>query len=482
LNNRRDVPTGNVTIVPLTEHLQDERFTMRQVLWLVILSTVVACPAIVAAADAAIQIAVFEADITPPLGAPLCDALVVPAKEIVDPLKARGVVLLSAEQPIVLCACDWVGIGNSGYDQFREALAAAAGTTRERVAVHCLHQHDAPGCDFAADELLIPYGLGNKIFDVAFARAAIGRVAEAVTTSLKRARPVTHVGYGKGKVEQVASNRRVPGPDGNVKYVRYSATKDPVIRAEPEGTIDPYVHLVSFWNGDQPLASLTYYATHPQSYYGQGGVSCDFPGLARGIRDREQPEAFHVHFDGAGGNVTAGKYNDGSPENRPLLAARLAAGMKTAWEATRKDRINRDQVAWKVRAVALPAAERLESKELERTIGDEKAELRVRLQAARGLAWLRRCTAGEKIDIGCLQVGPIAVLHMPGELFVEYQLAAQQLRPGAPVIMAAYGDYGPGYIGLADSYSKGGYETGPVSRVAPGVEDVLMSAMRELLK
>src|SRR5579872_1097063 len=85
--------------------------------------------------EVVLKIAVFEADVTPPIGAPLCDALVPPAKEIVDPLKARGVVLLSAEKPVVLCALDWVGIGNSGYDQFREGLARAAGTTRERVAV-----------------------------------------------------------------------------------------------------------------------------------------------------------------------------------------------------------------------------------------------------------------------------------------------------------------------------------------------------------
>src|SRR5262245_8224363 len=159
--------------------------------------------------DIPLKIALFQADVTPPLGAPLCDALVPPAKEIVDRLSARGVVLLSADKPVVLCAVDWVGIGNSGYDAFREALARAAGTTRERVAVHCLHQHDAPGCDFAADELLVPLGLGNKLFDVSFAHTAIGRIAEALKTSLGQARVVTHVGYGRGKVEQVASNRRV---------------------------------------------------------------------------------------------------------------------------------------------------------------------------------------------------------------------------------------------------------------------------------
>ena len=49
-------------------------------------------------------------------------------------------------------------------------------------------------------------------------------------------------------------------------------------------------------------------------------------------------------------------------------------------------------------------------------------------------------------------------------------------------MLAAYGDYGMGYIGTTIAYSQGGYETGPVSRVAPEVEDVLMRGMRELLK
>jgi hypothetical protein len=64
-------------------------------------------------------------------------------------------------------------------------------------------------------------------------------------------------------------------------------------------------------------------------------------------------------------------------------------------------------------------------------------------------------------------MGPAVVLHMPGELFVEYQLAAQRMRPDRLVCMAAYGDYGPGYIGTEIAYSEGGYETGEASRVAP---------------
>jgi len=64
---------------------------------------------------------------------------------------------------------------------------------------------------------------------------------------------------------------------------------------------------------------------------------------------------------------------------------------------------------------------------------------------------------------------------------VEYQLAAQKMRPDLRVMMAAYGQYAPGYIGTKISYSQGGYETGRVSRVAPEVEEVLLKTMRSLL-
>jgi hypothetical protein len=98
------------------------------------------------------------------------------------------------------------------------------------------------------------------------------------------------------------------------------------------------------------------------------------------------------------------------------------------------------------------------------------------------LAWLDREEARHPILLGLLRIGDIRILHMPGELFVEYQLAAQQMRAGKPVLMAAYGDYGPGYIGTDVAYTQGGYEVGQgVSRVGPGVETVLMEGMRRLL-
>ena len=428
-----------------------------------------------------LQIATFQVDATPPIGDPLCFGLCESASRVDDRLTARGLILFNAGRPIVLCAVDWVEIAGQGYDQICADLARAVGTDVGRVALHTLHQHDTPGYNPGAEQILVANGLGGRLYGARFVSTFRGRLAAAVTQALTQARPVTHLGIGRGKVEKVASNRRVLGPDGKVTYGRMSSCRVPEAIAAPEGTIDPYVTLLSLWNGNKPLASITYYATHPQSYYCKGGVSADFVGAARAIREAALPDVAHIHFNGAGGNVAAGKYNDGSPANRPVLAGRVAEGMKRAWDATEKIPVSAEQVRWSSISVRLPLHPRLQEAKLLAEVRDAKLPEKQRTRAARDLSWVRLPATTRQTPLQLLDFGKACVLHMPGELFVEYQLAAQSMRPDATVAMAAYGDCGPGYIGTRAAYSEGGYETGEVSLVAPEVEDVLMKAMRRLL-
>lgn len=435
-----------------------------------------------AAADEAkpLKAGLFSIDVSPTVGKPLAYD---PTKGTEDPLSFKGVVLIGDDKPIVLGAIDWIGVANDGQKMFREAIAEAAGTTVDRVEVHALHQHDAPSCDPSAHALLEPLGIADEFLDIDLARDAVARSAEAVKKAVAEARPVSHVGLGEGIVEKVASNRRVMGPDGKVAHVRWSATKAPEIRAAPEGTIDPKLKMISLWDGEEPIVAMTFYATHPQSYYRTGLASADFPGIARDQR-QEATGIPHIHFNGASGNITAGKYNDGATENRQILADRVRAGMDKAWEATVKSPIKAADLDWKVVPVALPIDPRLDEEELEKTVNNEEAPSRQRYVAARCLVWLRRCKNGETVNTSRLSLGDKGrALFMPGELFVEYQLAAQKLRPDLFVAMAAYGEYGPGYIGTKEAYSQGGYETQVrVSRTAPEVEDVLNEAIAELLK
>lgn len=422
-----------------------------------------------------LRLATFDVDATPPVGSLL----------VYDPmintwdmgLRARGVVLLGAGQPIVMCAIDWIGIGNGSQDEFRFALAEAAGTIPDRVVVHTVHQHDAPVCDFSGEQLLKNAGLNPLNLNSNFARDVMHRLEIAVRYSLEHSQKITHVGFGEAPVFQVASNRRLLGPDGRVRATRSSTCKDPALRAEPEGIIDPMVSVVSFWNADSAIAVMSYYAVHPQSYYRTGQANPDFPGIARFYRQLAVPGALHVHFNGAGGNISAGKYNDGSKENRGILAERLADGMKRAWEATIREPITSDEIKWTLEPVALPPAKYLEKLQSEIKMQDTTL-LRI---YSRQLAWIQRCQAGKKINVDCLTLGRARILYLPGELCIEYQLAAKAERKDLFVAVAAYGDFGPGYICTAIAYTQGGYEDGPASNVSPEVESVLMRAIRKLL-
>src|SRR5260221_10825760 len=88
-----------------------------------------------------LRVATFDVDATPPVGSMMAYDPVTNHWEL--GLRARGIVLLGAGEPIVLCAVDWIGIANEGHDAFCDALARGAATSPYRVAVHSLHQHDA---------------------------------------------------------------------------------------------------------------------------------------------------------------------------------------------------------------------------------------------------------------------------------------------------------------------------------------------------
>src|SRR5438093_7810041 len=118
-----------------------------------------------------LRLAAFDVDATPPIGSMMAYDPVTNRWDL--GLRARGIVLLGAGEPIVLCAVDWIGIANEGHDAFRSGLAHAAGTSPQRVAVHCLHQHDAPDCDFSAERILKEAGVDTREYDGRYQREVL---------------------------------------------------------------------------------------------------------------------------------------------------------------------------------------------------------------------------------------------------------------------------------------------------------------------
>lgn len=431
-----------------------------------------------AAAD--VRLARFSADVTIPLGHRCMGILPTKAKTIVDPLQVHGIVLLGDEQPIVLVAFDWCEIRNDAYDAWRTSLAEAAQTTPERVLVTSLHQHDAPVIDSGAQELLDSVGLEGELFDPAFHDDCLQRVSQAVRDCLQTAQPVTHVGCGTARVERVASNRRVVHLDGRVSFDRYSAGGSDAFHADaPAGLIDPMLKTISFWNGDEALVAISHYAVHPMSYYGRGGVSYDFVGMAR-ERQRRESGVPQIYVSGCSGDVVAGKFNDGSTDSRYRLAERLRDAMQRAWEATERRPLQ--QLRFRNAPLELPfhQGDAFSKKALMETLHDQEAKVSERILAAMGISSRRRMEAGHKIDLPCIDLGVAQVVLLPGEAFVGYQVMAQQMRPDTLVMPIGYGECWPGYIPTRAAFEDGfGHGWRWVGR---GSERAVKSALREVLQ
>lgn len=441
-----------------------------------VLAWAVAAAALATSAAAeGLRIAPFRCDVTPPFGEPM--VWDVPLQRIETPLLAKGVVLEDNGTRYVLVAFDWCIIGNESEWAFRELLAHAARTEPSRVAVHTVHQHDAPYADAGAWRLLEKAPKPPPHLSAKFMADLNKRLTRAVEQAARYLEPFNRIGWGEAKVERVASERRLKGPDGKIITRGSEGAKNPKLAELPEGDIDPMVKTISFVRGDKPLVRLYYYATHPQSVSCTGGATADFVGWARETLEEDEG-VIQIYFTGCAGNVTAGKYNDTSPEARQGLAERLLAGMKTAVGATRF--APAQELVWRTEELLLPIRTDTEFVEQSRAwLNDPKAAPGLRIyRGAMRLASVAR--ANRPFALSSLQIGNVHILHLPGEPLLEFQKFAQRSKPKAFVAVAGYGDGGSAYICTDEAFREGGYEPS-ATNLSPGAEPLLKSAIRRLL-
>jgi hypothetical protein len=427
-----------------------------------------------------LRVATFRCNVTPPLGYLTYPPAFKPLETIEHPLLAKGIVLDDGDRRYVLCAIDWCGLCNSTYDLFRRKVADAADTDPSRVAVHTVHQHTAPLADNDAYRLLSQTKDPPACPDLKFFDQTADRLGAAVKESLGRLQPFNRIGAGEGKVDRVASTRRLIEKDGKVHRPRWSLVtgKDLPLRDEPEGLIDPMLKTITLAQGDKPLVRLHYYATHPQSFYHDPRVTYDFPGMAREELEKKE-NVFQIYFTGCAGDILVGKYNDGTPAARDQFAKRILAGMEAAIAATQW--APADLIQWRSTEVKLPLYEGPERTGAENRarMADPNVDAGSRLElGAMLLAFADRID--RPLVMSGMQIGRVHMLDLPGECLVDYQLFAQRSAPGDFVAVAAYTDLGPGYICTDKAFEEGGYEPTDTA-VGPGSESLLKAAILKLL-
>jgi neutral/alkaline ceramidase-like enzyme len=422
-------------------------------------------------------------DITQPLGSPSSLGLNVAVAEIWDPLTATACVLESDGQRIAIVGVDLCGLLEGSHQAIRERVAASTrGAIRaDHVVVNVSHTHSAPYLSDELQDLLRPFGL--RLQDNDYAASLPGLVADAVVEAADRAVPVS-VSVGRGRVEHVAGNRRPRREDGRVVH-RWGRPPQE-LRDLPEGLIDPEVAVVRFEANGAAAGALMVYACHPtaSSEGIPSIVSADYPGHARATLEREFGHPF-VFLQGCAGNVGTGKWVAGTPlEDTVAMGARFAAGVADGLRAARA--VDAATLAVAVSELPLELEAFAPVAEMERQLAAAVPDGSFGAIVAIGdaLVVARRLEARRRARITALSLGPdLALVVLPGEVFLEHGLAVRAESPFRETIVAAYNANTLQYIPTREAFPDGEYEVnGGWRYIRPGEGERMSAEAVRLLR
>jgi neutral ceramidase len=419
-------------------------------------------------------------DITPTVGGPALYGVTCFIDQIWDPLEVTALVLDDGEERFAIAGCDISAILEHPYREMTAEIGKAIRISPERVWLNSSHTHSAPYLSTELQRLLDPYSLIAVDYD--YIDQVCNALTEAMREATDRAEPVS-LSIGSGRVERVASNRRVKLPGGRTIH-RFARAPVEWRRLE-EGLIDPDVTVVRFDRKDgSALGAIANYSCHPTAAGGDlhEWVSADFVGVA--LRQVEAIVGAPILFlQGCAGDIGTGKWTEGTAaEDTQWMGERLAAGMLAALGS-----------AQPVRSGALRAAETRVHLELDPFPPLDEMEARLKKAAEGGvsgdvvaagdaLVVARRADEIRRPLVGALNIGDLAISFLPGEVFLRFGLQIRESSPFKHTLVSAYNNLSLQYIPTADQFPEGEFEVvGGWRYISPGEGEKLAAGAGQLL-
>ncbi|MGH2458418.1 MAG: hypothetical protein ACRDIY_06070, partial [Chloroflexota bacterium] len=383
--------------------------------------------------------------------------------------------------------------------QIRGFVAEKFGLDPDAVLVHAVQNHTGPAIGhfmLRDEEYAIPSEWswvrgGDDRYDP----YALERIFRCLEDAHANLRPV-QLGASSGIEGRVAFNRRMVMRNGAVSMPGGGSRMDPASRYL-EGPIDPELGVVCLReNTLQFAAMLLSYTCHPVNVFPRPIISADWPGaLASELRRTYGEQCVPLVLNGACGNVNPwDPYDPDYQRDHQRMGAILAATARKVVDTL----VFSDDVAldWRSEHLQLP---------LRRPDPSELAESRALLQAhplphwtdeahrqvapawvyAKALdehqALIERAT-GWDYEIQVLRIGPVALVGLPGEPFVEGGLRIKLASPTFPTYIVHNTNYAA-YLPTREAFQRGGYETktGLISKFAPEALDLVVDAAGRIL-
>jgi neutral ceramidase len=411
-------------------------------------------PVMLHAADGQLEAGVATADITPEPGLLLWgySTRTHGATGTLDPLMAKAVVLRSGDNAVAIVSLD---LGRTPEDavleKIRERTKAECGITN--LFITASHTHHAPVMEATSDRPN-PYAdhVGQKI-------------AEIIVKAAQRTVPV-RIGVGRGTAD-FSHNRRKFLPDGRVAMQWRNAEREPTEPVDRE-----YATIRLDRQDGSVLAVLFNYACHPVVMGGDNyQYSADYVGGACAVVE-QQLKTTCLFLQGGCGNINP--YMDKTPLDQGGVAEMQKMGrglgellVKTARDIT----------------TSLPAHPSIKFEP--RTINVRvrwdlnDPEVRAVLSKAYGARfdnYLSKTIKNNMLSCVLTTVlidGDLALVGMPGEIFVQFQTAIKSRSPVANSFLVGYTNGFHGYFPTLRDAAAGGYGGKTATYVEPGAGERL---------
>ena len=403
-----------------------------------------------------LKAAVAKVDITPAPGIPMWgySNRKGPATGTLDPLYARVLLLEAGRTRLALVTVD---LGRPFGPASLNWLRKETHNEASFLVVTASHTHSAPTI---ADEY--PHGTP------AWETAALTKIAKAVSGA--RSRLVeARIGVGYG-FTLIGHNRLRVNADGSVGWFERNLTQVPT--APVDGTVS--VLRVDSAAGE-PLAILVNYACHPV-VFGSDNLqySADYPAaMAKTVEEAFGSKPICFFLQGAPGDINP--YFAVTPLEEDAVAVRDRTGQMLGREAARIAKGIQPQMG----------------NEPDLRFSEEPVSVHMRWDArkwqeamiavfgpAASQTFPSRTGATIELPVTTILINrKIAILTMPGEPFLEYQIAWRERCPVHDALLVGYANAYDGYFPTISAASRGGYgANNPATWVEIGAGDRMVDS------
>ena len=408
------------------------------------------------------RVGAARTNVTPPVGGNMAGygARTHGSVGIHDELWSKALYLTDGTTEAVIITNDLIGFRAPAVERIRALVAEQAGLPGENVMISCSHTHGGPVTAYTpepdpdddrdVDEAQKAY---MEVVFHKLAGAAFEAKQNAASAAFAHARTDVRVGI----------NRRERAPDGSTK-----------IGHNHDGPIAPYVDVMRFdaVETGRPLAVLCHHAAHGTTMGGDNYLlTADYPGRAQAFVEAQFPGVTALFCNGCAGNINP--YPRGTFDLMERHGRRLGAAVVKAlldiYDLSTDVRLASASHAFSLPLQDLPGLDEcrraFEEAKADRDGIEEGAhmpwEVRTRYRTAKDRLKAAESGApdsGLPVESQAIALNDLALVSLPGEIFVEIGMAIAQRSPFDCTLSAGYANGSVGYIPTSAEVPFGGYE------------------------